>query len=153
MISIVFIMAASYRLARYNILADSEEKKNFLGLPVPVAAFALVSYIIFSYEVWGGLEHGQLLVTMIIALAIFMVSQIQYEALPDRYESRQEKVKLAMLLVAIPLLIFKPRLMLFPMVASYILLGMTRELLRLFRAGVGRVKGRNSRRRKDDGLE
>ncbi|RKX27117.1 MAG: CDP-diacylglycerol--serine O-phosphatidyltransferase, partial [Candidatus Zixiibacteriota bacterium] len=31
MISIVYIMAAAYRLARYNLLADTEEKKEFLG--------------------------------------------------------------------------------------------------------------------------
>lgn len=153
MISIVFIMSASYRLARFNLLADTEEKKKFLGLPVPVAAFALVSYIIFSYKVWGRLEHGELLVTMIIALAIFMVSQIDYEALPDKFESKQDKLKLAFLLMAIPLLIFKPRLMLFPIVSSYILLGMIREILRLFRAGVGRVKGRNHSRREDNRIE
>ena len=51
-ISIVFIMAAAYRLARFNILAESDEKKDFLGLPVPMAAIALVSFVIFSYKCW-----------------------------------------------------------------------------------------------------
>ncbi|NOY87847.1 MAG: CDP-diacylglycerol--serine O-phosphatidyltransferase, partial [FCB group bacterium] len=32
-ISIVYIMAAAYRLARFNLLADTEEKKDFVGLP------------------------------------------------------------------------------------------------------------------------
>ncbi len=47
-ISIVYIMAASYRLARFNLLAHTDEKKIFLGLPTPGAALCLVSYIIFS---------------------------------------------------------------------------------------------------------
>jgi len=49
-ISIVYIMAAAYRLARFNLLAETEEKKDFLGLPVPAAAVTLVSFIIFCYN-------------------------------------------------------------------------------------------------------
>jgi CDP-diacylglycerol--serine O-phosphatidyltransferase len=149
-IAIVFIMAASYRLARFNVLADTEEKKEFLGLPVPVAAFALVTYIIFSYKVWGQLEHAELLVSMIILLAILMVSQIEYEILPDRFESRQGRIKLIILVAIIPAIIFKPRLLLFPIVSLYILYGIAREFHRLFHVGVGKVTGRSYRRRKTD---
>ncbi len=149
-IAIVFIMAASYRLARFNVLADSEEKKEFLGLPVPVAAFALVTYIIFSYKVWGQLEHAELLVSMIVALAILMVSQIEYEVFPDRFESRQGRIKLVILLAIIPAVIFKPRLLLFPIVSLYILYGIAKEFYRLFHVGVGKVTGRGYRRRRTD---
>jgi CDP-diacylglycerol--serine O-phosphatidyltransferase len=58
---IVFIMAAAYRLARFNLLADTEEKKDFIGLPVPMAALAVVSFIIFTYDLWGGLSTGNCL--------------------------------------------------------------------------------------------
>lgn len=149
-ISIVFIMAASYRLARFNLLADSEEKKDFLGLPVPVAAYALVSYIIFSYELWGQLEHSQLLVSMIVALAVLMVTQIEYESFPDRFETKQNRIKLIILLILIPAVIYKPRLLLFPLVSLYILYGMIKEFYRLFNVGVGKVTGRTYRRRKTD---
>ncbi|MDH4155739.1 MAG: CDP-diacylglycerol--serine O-phosphatidyltransferase [candidate division Zixibacteria bacterium] len=149
-IAIVFIMAASYRLARFNVLADTEEKKEFLGLPVPVAAFALVTYIIFSYKVWGRLEHAELFVSMIVVLALLMVSQIEYEIFPDRFESRQSRIKLLILLAIIPAVIFKPRLLLFPIVSLYILYGIVRELYRLFHVGVGKVTGRGYRRRRTD---
>ena len=52
-------MAAAYRLARYNVMADSDEKKDFVGLPVPIAAMTLVSFIIFCYKVWGDLEYSE----------------------------------------------------------------------------------------------
>ena len=84
-ISLVYILAAAYRLARYNLLADSDEKKDFLGLPVPAAAFGLVSYVIFCYSIWGQLEYSEVLITMIVLLAFLMVSQVQYEAVPDRF--------------------------------------------------------------------
>ncbi|HWR83597.1 MAG TPA: CDP-diacylglycerol--serine O-phosphatidyltransferase [Candidatus Deferrimicrobium sp.] len=146
-ISIVYMMAAAYRLARFNLLADTEEKKDFLGLPVPAAALALVSFIIFSYHVWGSLRYDELLVSMIILFAFLMVSQVQYDTFPERFDTPQSRLKLAVLLAAAVVVIFRPRLLLFPMLAAYILFGMTRELYRLFSAGVGRVTGRPNRQR------
>lgn len=149
-ISIVYIMAASYRLARFNLLADTEEKKNFVGLPVPAAAMTLVSFIIFSYYVWDRLEYGQLLVSMIILFAFLMVSQIQYDSFPDRFDTRQARIKAASLLVAAVLIILQPRLLMFPFFASYLLFGMIRELYRLFYLGAGKVAVRPHGRRKSD---
>ncbi len=149
-ISIVYIMAAAYRLARYNVLADSEEKKDFMGLPVPMAAMTLVSFIILCYHVWGGLEYSEWLISMIVLFAILMVTQIQYDAIPENFQTRQARIKLGLMLLAGVAVLFKPRLLLFPILASYILFGMGRELYRLFSVGVGRVTGRPYGRRKTD---
>ena len=147
-ISILFIMSAAYRLARYNVMADSDEKKDFVGLPVPIAAMTLVSFIIFCYKFWGDLEYSEYLVSMIVLFAILMVSQVQYDAIPDNFHTRQGRIKLGLLLLAGLLILFFPRLLLFPILASYILFGMIREFYRLFAAGVGRVTGRPMSRRK-----
>ncbi len=152
-ISIVYIMAAAYRLARFNLLADSEEKKDFLGLPVPAAAMALVAYIIFSYRIWGQLEYSEWLVSMIILFAFLMVSQVQYDSLPDRFDNQVARIKLIILVVAGVVTIISPRLLLFPFLALYILFGMTRELYRLVYASVGKVTGRPYGRRKTDRMD
>lgn len=149
-ISVVFIMAASYRLARYNLLADTEEKKDFLGMPVPLAAFGLVSYVIFSYHLWGELRYDEVLVSMIIGFAFLMVSQVHYDALPEHFSTKWDRVKLAALIVAAVAVLVSPRLMLFPVIAAYILFGLVREAYRLFFLGVGKVTGRPYRRRKTD---
>lgn len=150
-ISIVFIMAAAYRLARYNVLADTEEKKDFMGLPVPMAAMTLVSFIILCYYIWGGLEYSEWLISMIVLFAILMVTQVQYDAVPENFQTRQGRIKLGILLIAGIAVAFGPRrLLLFPILASYILFGMVRELYRLFSAGVGKVTGRPLGRRKTD---
>jgi len=150
-ISIVYIMAAAYRLARYNVLADSEEKKDFMGLPVPIAAMTLVSFIILCYHVWGGLEYSEWLISMIVLFAILMVTQVQYDAIPENFQTRQGRIKLGILLLAGIVVAFGPRrLLLFPILASYILFGIGRELYRLFSSGVGRVTGRQFGRRKTD---
>jgi len=149
-ISIVYIMAAAYRLARFNLLADTEEKKDFLGLPVPMAAVALVTYIIFSYHMWDSLQYGEWLVSMIILFAFLMVSQVQYDTIPENFETPHNRLKLIVLVAAGVVVIFKPRLLLFPVVALYILFGMARELFRLFHLGVGKVRGRPYGRRRTD---
>jgi len=150
LISIVFITAASYRLARYNLMADSEEKKDFLGMPVPLAAFGLVSYVIFSYQLWGELRHDEVLVSMIIGFAFLMVSQVQYDTLPEHFSSKWDRAKLAALILAAVAVLINNRLMLFPVIASYILFGLIREAYRLFFLGVGRVTGRPHQRRSTD---
>jgi CDP-diacylglycerol---serine O-phosphatidyltransferase len=147
-ISILFIMAAAYRLARFNVMADSEEKKDFVGLPVPMAAMTLVGFIIFCYRIWGDLEYSEYLISMIVLFAILMVSQVQYDAIPDNFHTRQGRIKLGLLLLAGILILFFPRVLLFPILASYILFGVVREFYRLFAAGVGRVTGRPMSRRK-----
>lgn len=150
LVSVVYIMAASYRLARYNLLAETDEKKDFLGLPVPAAAVVLVSYIIFCFEIWGELQFARVLVSMIILFAFLMVSQVRYDVLPDKFGTRENRIKLAMLLAALAAILFRPRLLLFPLGASYILFGIVREFVRLFSRSVERVTGRPYTRRRND---
>lgn len=146
-VPVIYIMAAAYRLARYNLMADSEEKKDFLGLPVPGAALALVSFTIFSFSLWQEIAHLELFVGMTLVLSFLMVSQVEYESLPDRFQTPAERARLAVMIVAVPLVLLFPRSVLFPLVAIYILSGTIRELLRLLTAGVGRVQQRYAERK------
>lgn len=149
-ISIVYIMASAYRLARFNLLADTEEKKGFLGLPVPVAALTMAAFVIFSYYLWDGLEYSEILISMIILFAFLMVSQVNYDALPEHFNTVADRLKLVAVVIGALLIIFQPRLLLFPVLAIYILYGMIREMYRLGYAGVGKVTKRPYRRRKTD---
>jgi CDP-diacylglycerol--serine O-phosphatidyltransferase len=143
-ISIVYIMASGYRLARFNLLAQTEEKKDFLGLPVPGAAMALVSYLIFCDYVWGQLEYSEYLVSMVILFSALMVTQIEYDSMPDRFNTRKNRIKLAFIMAAAIAALWKPRLLLFPIVAIYIIIGLIREAYRFFYQGVGYVKRRHA---------
>lgn len=152
-ISIVYIMAAAYRLARYNVLADTEEKRDFLGLPVPGAALPLVTFIIFSYSLFGGLEYAELLISMVILFSFLMVSQVQYDVVPDRLELLARPVKMAVVIggpLVLLAAILWPRLVLFPLFSLYILLGIVRESYRLLNIGVGKVTTRTKQRRRSE---
>jgi phosphatidylserine synthase len=146
------------RVYRYNLMAEDEEKKDFVGMPVPLAAFGLVSYVIFSYNLWNGLQYDEILVSMIIAFAFLMVSQVQYDAIPDQFSTPYDRLKLAAVFIAAVAVVVRPRLLLFPVVIFYILFGLGREAYRLLYLGMGKVTGdpdrRQSRgRRADDGQQ
>jgi len=139
-VGVVYIMATSYRLARFNLLAQTDEKKEFLGLPAPGAAMLLVGYVIFSYHIWDGLEYGQYLVSMVILVAALMVSQIEYDTMPDHFNNRRNRIKLLFIIGAAIAALIKPRLLIFPIFAVYIIIGLVREMYRFFYLGVGLVR-------------
>lgn len=143
-ISAIYIMAAGYRLAKFNLYADTEEKKEFVGLPVPGAALTIVSFVIFCYSLWGQVHYPEIVVSMIILFAFLMVSQVQYDTLPDEFTTFPQKMKLILVIIAAGAVILKPRLVLFPFFGLYILHGMMREFYRLFARGVEKVKGRSN---------
>jgi CDP-diacylglycerol--serine O-phosphatidyltransferase len=145
-ISIVYIMASGYRLARFNLLAQTDEKKEFLGLPVPGAAMTLVAYVIMSYQIWGQLEYSEYLVSMVILFSALMVSQIEYDSMPDRFNTKRNRVKLVFVLIVVAAALWKPRLLLFPIFALYIIIGLVREAYRYFYLGVGYVRRRTGNR-------
>jgi CDP-diacylglycerol--serine O-phosphatidyltransferase len=144
-IALVYIMAASYRLARYNVMIDEDEKKDFSGLPTPVPALALVSFVIFNFHLFEGLRYGDFLLSMMILFAALMVSQIEYEAVPDNFNSPAKRLRLIIIVVAAAATLFKPHLLLFPFIAMYIIIGLVREIYRFFHLGVGLVKKRRGK--------
>ena len=142
-IGMVYITAAGYRLARYNLLATSDEKKHFLGLPVPGAALALSSFIIMCYYLWGSVEYGEFLISMTILFSALMVSQVEYDSVPDNFNTRQNRIKLVYIVVLAVAALIKPRLLMFPILMLYIAYGLVKEGVRIYRIAVSGSKGRN----------
>jgi CDP-diacylglycerol--serine O-phosphatidyltransferase len=132
-IGLVYIMAAGYRLARFNLLATSEEKKHFLGLPVPGAGVTLAGFVIFCYAVWDKVEYGEYLITMMIVFSALMVSQIEYEAMPDRFNTRANRMKLLIIVILALAALIRPKLLVFPICLLYIFTGMIKEAVRVIR--------------------
>lgn len=149
-ICIVYLLGASYRLARYNLHANDEEKKGFWGLPVPGAGITLVTYVIFCYEIWGSLQYTEYLVAMVLLFAVLMVSQVEYDALPDHISNYRNRVKFAVVGVAGVAVLIWPRLLLFPIFALYIIMGLVREAYRFFFLGWDYVRRENGRKNEDE---
>ncbi|MCK4656868.1 MAG: CDP-diacylglycerol--serine O-phosphatidyltransferase [candidate division Zixibacteria bacterium] len=147
-VSGVYVMCSGYRLARFNMQATLEEKKKFLGLPVPIASLLLVSYVIFSYELWGEIKYIELLISMIGAVSVLMVSSITYETFPENLSTVENKLKFLLLFAFIIGVIIKPRLVMFPAVLAYMLTCLVRELVTMLRGEQGATPlNRNSKKR------
>jgi len=127
-----FIMAGAYRLARFNLDVKLEEKGHFLGLPVPVAAVALASFVIFSDYIWGEIRLDRFLSIMILAFSALMVSSISYETLPKfNLRDSKSRIKIIIVFICAILLMIKTRLVMFPLVALYILWGVVKLMMEL----------------------
>lgn len=134
---IVYLSAAAFRLARYNLLAQSEEKQNFLGLPVPPAGITLAAFVIFCYNLWGRVEYGEYLVSMTILFSALMVSQVEYDTIPDHFRTPQDRIKLIYIVCLALAALIRPRLLMFPVFLIYVIVGLVKEGVRIARFTLG----------------
>ena len=128
------IMFCAVRLAKYNVTTQlPEEHMEFIGLPTPVQASALVSFLIFNYSIWGHLKHGIYLTPLVILTSFLMVSPIPYDAFPriSFRGARSNRVKLIFLIVGLVLVLYNPSLMFFPVVSAYVAAGGTKGVIHM----------------------
>ena len=137
----IFVAAGVVRLARFNVLTMNESGapkkpgKYILGLPIPGAAGILVSLVVANHSIAGTLpERPVLLLTVVLLLAVCMVSTIRFRSFKDfRFTPRALfLVALATgstILVAVKL---KPAFALVWLLAWYVLIGLCEGLLSLW---------------------
>jgi len=131
LVSFLPLAFGAVRLARFNVTQAGFEKENFLGLPIPIQASALASYILFSRSVWGTVRFSAFFAPLVLFLSFLMVSHFEYETLPKftLRKSRKNSVKLGLFLFASLLIIFFPDLAIFPLAMSFILWGFIRGVV------------------------
>lgn len=130
MVGAIFLMAGAYRLARYNIIADPHRKDDFIGLPIPIAAIAIASYMIANIELFGEVRFPQFIFTMVLGCSALMVSTIAYDALPERFDRKENRWRMVVIFIFLVAVLVSPKLAIFPFVAGYILFGLGRYMHR-----------------------
>jgi CDP-diacylglycerol--serine O-phosphatidyltransferase len=137
----VFLMAGTFRLARFNLSASLEKKANFLGLPVPSAAIVIISYVLFSYEIWGEIRMEKFFIIVILATSALMVSTVEFEAMPRfDFSQVQNRIKVLFLLLMAVGIMINASLVIFPLGLAYILYGIVKLLYSIFAGGPRKVK-------------
>jgi CDP-diacylglycerol--serine O-phosphatidyltransferase len=137
----VYLMAASFRLARFNISASLERKLNFVGLPVPAAAIVLVSYILFTYEVWGEIRLERFFIILVLATSALMVSTVEFETMP-RFDFAQVKnrIKVLFIFLVAAAIMINASLMIFPFGMLYIIQGLGKLFITLLKGEKKEIK-------------
>jgi len=126
------------RLARFNAeTTESDEKDSyFKGLPIPAAAITLTSFVLFERGSFVTFESHVVLIGLIGLVSVLMISKVRYDAMPKfSFRRKRDAVKIAGLVIVVPLLVFSPTRFLFPVMGLFIVSGLIRALVGLFRHG------------------
>lgn len=73
-----FVMCAALRLARFNVQKKSTDARYFVGLPSPAAAGQVAAIVYFWPEVQRTRVVALLAVTLLVLMALLMVSTLKY---------------------------------------------------------------------------
>jgi len=132
-ISSLLMVFGGLRLARFNVQLVGFEKDHFVGLPIPVSALTVASFVMDFLTPEGRLPEGAqtALPWMVPVLGLLMVSRFRYETLPrlSRKAVRKEPWKFAFALFSILLILTTGGDALFPLFILYIVLGILRTLV------------------------
>jgi len=103
-ISSFLMIAGGFRLARFNVQLVGFDKSYFSGVPIPLQAITIASFILVYYK-GGAIEepYAQFVIPMVILLSLLMVSTIKYDTLPkiSKKEIRQKPFHFIFLILAI----------------------------------------------------
>ncbi len=105
-VSFAFAACGALRLARFNVLAhraDMGSSRFFVGLPIPLAAGALVSMVIAHYRTYGELTASadRIPVAVVVGvLSFLMVSTVRYRTFKDVHLSTKSLLVFAFLCIA-----------------------------------------------------
>jgi CDP-diacylglycerol---serine O-phosphatidyltransferase len=130
-ITVTPLIFGALRLARFNLTqVEGEHRDEFAGLPIPVAAVTVASFVLFNYRIWDRMELTILMIPLVLIVSLLMVSRIRYQTMPrfSFRDTKQNLAKLVSLLVLILCLILFKSLALFPIAIVYIAVGVVRRL-------------------------
>lgn len=147
--SFMYLMCGGFRLARFNVQASrprilaeglvKTDKKNFVGLPIPVAGGLIAAIIHFAPLplVQYGADRAQiyslLLMVLVGALGLLMVSTLRFSSFKT-VGTKRRGMRTIILALALGMLIFLySRYVLLVIVVAYILNGLLGRMFALFR--------------------
>ncbi len=78
------LIMGALRLARFNVQLVGFSKDHFTGMPIPLSALTLVSYLLFfgvdAIQTQESLQYGLMAIT--VACGVLMVSTVRYPVVP-----------------------------------------------------------------------
>lgn len=149
-LSFMFLICGAFRLARFNVqssrprvLAEGAvkvDKKNFVGLPIPMAGGFIAALVHFSPAPFSyqGVEMGAvfsgLLMGAVALLSVLMVSTVRYTSFKTVGVGRRSTRLAVLAIVAAGMLVWLySRYVLVSIVGAYILSGLLTRFAGLFR--------------------
>lgn len=143
----IYFACGALRLARFNVQHDDVEQEFFQGLPIPIAAYVIATFVIFHRFMFAGPPKNLYITAGITAtLALLMVSTIRYRSMKMvDLKNRNSFFLLVFLVFGIFVVAIKPEVMMFVLTIGYVASGLVEEIV-TFRHGRKLVDGVKRRR-------
>ena len=131
-------LMAVLRLARFNVqLTSMEDKAYFRGMPVPAAAFTIVSYVVFSHDSIPEEWQAIVLTGLVAITSLAMVSTVKYDNMPRPTMKgiKERPVVFVVFLLGVGASIATGGQAIFPFMVLYMVGGAIRHLITYIRTG------------------
>lgn len=132
LISSVLLLFGGIRLARFNAQLVGFDKDYFKGLPIPVQAIMISTFVLSYYTEVGGIIGWKIiaLFLLVISLSILMVSNFKYDTLPKftRRNIKDQPIKFAVFIAAAAVVVVTGGRAIFPLFLLYTLSGIIRYI-------------------------
>jgi CDP-diacylglycerol--serine O-phosphatidyltransferase len=117
------------RLARFNSQLVGFDKEHFVGLPIPVSALTVSSFMLNFWSPSNGLgKFAVSLAPLVVILSLLMVSKVKYDTLPkiSRRSVQKEPWKYVFLALAIVVVFATGGGAILPLFLLFIAIGLVR---------------------------
>ena len=105
----LYVVCGALRLARFNVQANREERKAFLGLPIPGAGMGVVA-VIWLFERYPGVGSSvafeRVAPPVMVALAYLMVSKVPFPGVKHLHLMRRQPFEILVTIVVVVCLLF-----------------------------------------------
>ncbi len=117
------LLFGTIRLARFNIMQEDDPKSFFTGLPTPINAIIIVSYMLFNHQVFGEMGDPRIALPMIVTLGFMMVSPVRFAKFPllSFKKGKSNTLQLIGVVLLITSAILWKGIVLFPIISFYVL--------------------------------
>ncbi|HDN60160.1 MAG TPA: CDP-diacylglycerol--serine O-phosphatidyltransferase [Candidatus Marinimicrobia bacterium] len=124
MISFFPLLFGSLRLAKFNVITlEKGHKPYFVGMPVPVNAILISSFLMFNRRFSGHYGDPRILLPLIVTLSFLMVSKIRFSAFPLMSFRRGAlySFRSALCMVVLLLMVAFPSVFIFPFFMLFVM--------------------------------
>lgn len=120
----VFIACGTLRLARFNVKIAFSEKSFFEGLPIPMAAFMLVTTTLLFHELLFEENQNYFNLILTVVLSFLMVSPFRYRSFKDfNFRNRRSFGPLVFVIFILMVIAYNPSIMMFVFMLGYVVSG------------------------------
>lgn len=138
--SFLFVVCGALRLARFNVNSSTLPSDYFQGLPIPMGAAMVSTYVIFNHVANWPYFKDAFVIFLTFALALLMVSSVRFPSYKKL--NWRSKATFGYLMIGLCTMIFiamKPEITLFLAFSTYLLISL---FLNLFRILLPRAQNR-----------